>query len=101
IKLENQTEFYFHIISAMGYNEKGDFGGIILSKEYLDFYQKTIAINYNKEIQSIVLIENSLVKSIIRFFLSHNQINITLENLLIALGLEINTKDRYFRKIKQ
>lgn len=101
IKLENQTEFYFHIISAMGYNEKNDFGGIILSKEYLDFYQKTIAINYNKEIQSIVLIENSLIKSIIRFFLSHNQINITLENLLIALGLEINTKDRYFRKIKQ
>ncbi|EGK7562043.1 hypothetical protein IO476_001040 [Campylobacter coli] len=101
IKLENSTEFYFHIISAMSYNEKGDFGGIILSKEYLDFYQKTIAINYNKEIQSIVLIENSLIKSIIRFFLSHNQINISLENLLIALGIEISSKDRYFRKVKQ
>ncbi|TNH37079.1 hypothetical protein FDW45_01920 [Campylobacter helveticus] len=101
IKDFNNTAYYFHIISAMLINEKGDFGGIILSKEYIEFYQKALAINYNKEIKNIVCIENSLIKSIVRFFLSHNEINITLDNLLLALGLQIQAKDRYFRKIKQ
>jgi len=101
IKDSNEIIYYFHIISAMKYNEKGDFAGIILSSEYLEFYQKTIAINYNKEIKNIVAIENSLIKSIVRFFLTHNEINISLDNLLLALGMQVNHQDRYYRKIKQ
>lgn len=101
VKFSDETIYYFHIISAMKYNEKGDFAGIYLSREYIEFYQKTLAVNYNKLIKDIVDIESSLIKSIIRFFLSHNEINIGLVGLLEALGMEVDVKSRYFRKIRQ
>lgn len=101
IKDNNNTAFYFHIISSLLINEKGDFGGITLSREYIEFYQKSLAINYNKEIKNIVCIENSLIKSIVRFFLSHGEISIALDNVILALGLQMQKTDRYFRKIKQ
>ncbi|EIE4559095.1 hypothetical protein LDI20_001536 [Campylobacter lari] len=101
IKDHNNVEYYFHIIGSMKYDEGNNFVGIILSKEYLQFYRKTLSINYNKEVENIVHIENSFIKSIIRFFISHNKINIEFDNLLTALGIDCNKTERNYRKLRK
>ncbi|HEC1748927.1 TPA: hypothetical protein R1707_001669, partial [Campylobacter lari] len=63
--------------------------------------KKTLSINYNKEVENIVHIENSFIKSIIRFFISHNKINIEFDNLLTALGIDCNKTERNYRKLRK
>lgn len=101
LKTKEGTSYAFHIISAMEYNDKKEFVGVLLSSEYLQFYKDTFAINYNKEIPRLIGLKNSVVKSIIRFFLSHNTLNISLENCFPAIGIKAEKNTRYYRKLKQ
>lgn len=93
-------KYYFHIISAMKFDERGDFAGIILSNEYLAFYSDTLAINYNREIMKILSIQSSFIRALVRFFISHIQVNISFEDLLLALGVD-ESSDRYIRSLKK
>ncbi|TQR27388.1 hypothetical protein [Campylobacter sp. MIT 97-5078] len=101
LKTNDGIGYAFHIISTMKYNDKEEFLGIFLSSEYLKFYKDTFAINYNKETLNIVNVENSTIKTAIRFFISHNALNLSFDNLLLAIGVKANKGDRYYRAIKQ
>lgn len=101
LETNNKKGYAFHIISAMHYDDNKEFIGILLSKEYLEFYKENFAINYNSEIIHIISIENSILKAIVRFFLSHNNLNIKLDDLLGAIGIKTDKKDRFYRHIKQ
>lgn len=101
LKTNDSKGYAFHIISAMQYDDKKEFIGILLSKEYLEFYKNTFALDYDKEILNIVNMENSVIKTAIRFFLSHNTLNISFDNLLLAIGIKTDKSSRYYRMLRQ
>ena len=101
LNTNDKKGYAFHIISAMKYDDNKEFVGVLLSSEYLQFYKENFAINYNKEISNIISIESSILKSIVRFFLSHNSLNIKVDDLLEAIGIKTDKKDRFYRHIKQ
>lgn len=97
----NEKGYAFHIISAIKYDDKKEFVGVLLSSEYLQFYKDNFAINYNKEVLNIINIKGSILKSVVRFFLSHSAINIKVDDLFEAIGIKVDKKDRFYRHIKQ
>ncbi len=101
LKNKNNQFFYFHIINSMYFDDNNHLGGIILSSEYLSFFQETLAVNYNTVIRKIIAIDSSLIKAIIRFFIAHNFIEITLPELLLVLDIQAPKGQRYYRKIRQ
>ena len=101
LETSDKKGFAFHIISAMKYDDNKEFMGILLSSEYLKFYKESFAVNYNREIVNLIGIESSIIKSIVRFFLSHTSLNISTDDLFKAVGVKADKKDRFYRHIKQ
>lgn len=101
LNTHNKKGYAFHIISAMKYDDKKEFVGILLSSEYLKFYKENFAIDYNKETLNIISIDSPILRSIVRFFLSHNNLNIKIDDLFEAIGIKTDKKDRFYRYIKR
>ena len=100
LETNNKKGYAFHIISAMQYDDNKEFIGVLLSSEYLEFYKENFAINYNNEVANIISIESSILKSIVRFFLSHSSLDIEIDNLFEAIGVKVDKKDRFYRHIR-
>ncbi|EAI3920856.1 hypothetical protein ACI4X5_000490 [Campylobacter upsaliensis] len=88
-KDKNDRSFAFNIIDTV-IEDRNNFG-IIISKSYVNFYEKSLSVNYKKEIPRLLEIENSLLKAIVRFFFSHTNCNIKIDDLFITLGFPMES----------
>lgn len=88
-KDKNDRSFAFNIIDTV-IEDKNNFG-IVVSKSYINFYEKSLSVNYKKEIPKLLEIENSLLKAIVRFFFSHSHCNIKIDDLFMALGFPMES----------
>ncbi len=75
---------------------------IELDERYVKFYSQDLSIGYQKLLPRILQIKNSVIKSIVRFLLSHVHIKIGLDKTLDAVGYPLfeisETKQRVFYK---
>jgi hypothetical protein len=53
----------------------------------MNFFQNQVGVNYKKELEKLMKVDDPLIKAIIRFFFTHaNNMQIELLNLLEVLG---------------
>ena len=92
----------FNIIKHLDYAEDGNMFCIELDERYVKFYSQDLSVGYQKLLPSILQIKNSVIKSIVRFLLSHVHIKIGLDKTLDAVGYPLfeisETKQRVFYK---
>ena len=77
----------FNLTDSGGYSVKKDSFAIVFTEGYMNFFQSQVSVNYKKEMQKLMKIEDPLIKAIVRFFFTHaNNIHINFINLLEVLG---------------
>lgn len=79
----------FNIISHIDYSASYRAYCIELDERYVRFYAQDLSIGYQKLLPQILGLENSVIKSIVRFLLSHTHIKISLDNTLSAIGYSL------------
>lgn len=88
----NGDKFSYRIIDKVEYSKNQDSWGIILSREYSNLFNKSLTIGYEDRLNEIVKIKGAgsgFIKSIIHFFMSHNNQQthkISLKQLLETIG---------------
>ncbi len=95
------NEIDFRIILKKAFSSKENMFGIILDSNYIEFYEKGLSINYSSKIPDLIPIESPLVKSIIRFFFTHKNLNLSLENVLITVGFPFPASVRTLQSAKK
>lgn len=92
----------FNIIKHLDYANDGSNYCIELDERYVKFYAQDLSVGYQKLLPKILCIKNSVIKSIVRFLLSHTHIKIGLDKALDAVGYPLcdisETKQRSFYK---
>lgn len=78
--------FDFNIIKHLDFHAKRGMFCIELDERYVQFYAQDLSVNYQKLLPSILSIKNSVIKTIVRFLLSHSNIKISLEKTLLTIG---------------
>jgi hypothetical protein len=71
---ENKPVADYKIIHWIKYSEKQDVWGILLTKEYLQYFYSELSLDYAKRIDEIIAISgegNGLIKAIINHFITH------------------------------
>ena len=97
IKLINNDKdtISFNILAKVAWSESQSMYGIIIDNDYLNFFLKSLTIKYSNRLYSIARIHDSLIKAIIRFFLTHNvekyPFSIKLNKLLISVGYPLES----------
>lgn len=101
IKLKKgRVQVDFNILRRIVYSEEQDSFYIEFDPTYMAFYQTEMVVCYKSIMPLIIDLKNGLIKAIIRFLVSHKQIIISLENLLMAIGCIVGEdQDRKLRRI--
>ncbi|WP_187648692.1 hypothetical protein [Nitrosophilus labii] len=94
------NEFDFNIISHQAYSEKEDLYGIVFDARYVKFYENGLSVNYKREVANLLELESPLLRSIIRFFFTHKQLNLNIMDLLETIGFPMES-DRSIRYAKK
>lgn len=81
----------FDILSKVGYNKKYDSFRVVFSKDYVKYFLDSVSINYKDELPKLLNIESALLRAIIRFFWTHNKIQIEINNLLRTIGFPMES----------
>jgi len=85
-KNKDGDSFDFNIIKHLDYKADKKMYCIELDERYVKFYAKDLSVNYQKLLPSILTIKNSIIKTIVRFLLTHHRIKINLEKTLFTIG---------------
>lgn len=88
-KNKKGDSYDFNIIKHLDYNTERLMYCIELDERYVKFYSQDLSVNYQKLLPDILSIKNSIIKTIVRFLLSHTKIKITLEQTLNTIGYPI------------
>jgi hypothetical protein len=92
---ESERLYDFNIISNLvGDNKKGEFG-IIIDKDYANFFANEVTINYKDDLDKLLSVEakgkdesTALLQAIIRFFWTHqNESHMQIESKNNKIGL--------------
>lgn len=90
-KSNNGDSFDFNIISHLDYSSTHESYGITLDERYVKFYEQSLSINYKKKLNELLEIKSALLKAIIRFFFTHKEIRIRLDDVLRTIGFPIES----------
>lgn len=95
--------FDFNILRRVVYSKQEDMFYIEFDPSYVAFYQTEIIVCYKKVLPQILACDNGLLKSIVRFFVSHKQIVISLDNLLHSIGyiLDKETQSKKYYRLRK
>lgn len=85
------NEFDFNIISNKAFNFDIDMFGIILDDAYVKFYENGLSINYKTCLPALLKVESPLLRSIIRFFFTHNSLSLSIDDLLHTVGFPMES----------
>ncbi|WP_187648269.1 hypothetical protein [Nitrosophilus labii] len=94
------NEFDFNIISHQAYSEKEDSYGIVFDARYVKFYENGLSVNYKREVANLLELESPLLRSIIRFFFTHKQLNLNIMDIFETIGFPMES-DRSIRYAKK
>ncbi len=87
--------FDFNITDSGGYSVKKDSFMIIFTEGYMNFFQNQVGVNYKKELENLMKVDDPLIKAIIRFFFTHaNNMQIHLINMLEVLGYPMSERSK-------
>lgn len=82
----------FNILEKTGFSDVQDSFGIVFSADYREYVEQQLTISYKDDLHKLLKIESALIKAIIRFFWTHNNCNISIEQLLATLGYPIESE---------
>ncbi len=71
---------------------------IVLSREFVDFINKDIGLYYKGLIPDIISLQYPILKSLVRFCLSHQKLNISIDEFLKNIHIDVNS-DRHKRRL--
>ena len=77
--------FDFNIIKHLDFHAKRGMFCVELDERYVQFYAQDLSVNYQKLLPNILGIKNSVIKTIVRFLLSHSNIKIGLDKTLATI----------------
>lgn len=74
IKYKNNDgdEYSFNIFNKVAYSEKRGLYGVVIDDDYLKFFLNSLTLDYSKYVKDIAMIDDALIKAIIKFFLTHD-----------------------------
>lgn len=77
----------FNFTDSGGYSAKKDAYAIVFTEGYQNFFLDQVTVNYKDELKKLMLVDDSLVKAIIRYFFTHAyNMQIGFDKLLDAVG---------------
>lgn len=85
------NEFDFNIIANKAFDFEQDMFGIILDDAYVKFFEVGLSVDYQKEVQELLKVGSPLLRSIIRFFFTHQALNLQVDDLLQAIGFPMES----------
>lgn len=85
------NEFDFNIIANKTFDFDQDMFGIILDDAYVKFFEVGLSVDYRKEVQELLKVGSPLLRSIIRFFFTHQSLNLHVDDLLQAIGFPMES----------
>lgn len=94
--------FDFNIIRRIVFSESNGMFFLEFDPSYVAFYQTEMSVCYKSIMPEILSCESGIVKSMIRFFVTHKEITIGLDKLLESIGcpLDLEKQSRkYYRVI--
>lgn len=101
--INNGDEYSFSIFSKVAYSEKKGMYGIVIDEDYQRFFVNSLTLDYSRYIKDIALINDALIKAIIKFFLTHDTRNypfrIGFEEVMKSVGYPIDS-DRQISSAK-
>lgn len=100
-KPKTADHFSFNILSKSAYSEKHESWGIVFTPDYRKFFEQELTINYKAELPKLLKIESALLKAIIRFFWTHNNMTFDMVDLLETLGYPLESERQRQRAIKE
>lgn len=92
----------FSLCDRAEYSDKLKEFVLIFSDSYLNMFQSDVLVNYNEYVKRLVAIKGGTVKAFVRYVISNDWINHSLDTLLEELEIKrTNMTDRNFNKIKK
>lgn len=85
------NEFDFNIIANKAFDFEQDMFGIILDDAYVEFYENGLSVDYKKDVTELLKVGSPLLRSIIRFFFTHNSLNLNVDDVLQTIGFPIES----------
>lgn len=99
---KDRIHFDFNILRRIVYSEELNSFYLEFDPTYIAFYQTEMTICHKNIIPILLRLESAVLKSMIRFLISHTNINISLENILVAIDYQIQQgQERKLQRIKQ
>ncbi|AII15593.1 hypothetical protein CIG1485E_a0068 (plasmid) [Campylobacter iguaniorum] len=85
------NEFDFNIIANKAFDFEQDMFGIILDDAYVKFYENGLSIDYKNNVPELLKVGSPLLRSIIRFFFTHNSLNLNVDDVLHTIGFPMES----------
>jgi len=85
---EKGHETIFGMVDRADYSEKRKKFIVLFSRTYLQMFQKDILVDYNYYLPQIINIKNDTVKAFVRYIISNDYINDSIENILTQLEIK-------------
>lgn len=103
-KTNENDEYSFSIFSKVAFSEKRGLYGVVMDEDYLKYFLGSLTLDYSTYVKDIALIDDALIKAIIKFFLTHDAreypFRISLLELLKTVAFPIDS-DRQIRSAKE
>ncbi len=90
----HKVSYGFHIVESIKKDEKSGKFRIVFNKDFINSYFKDTLINYKALVDDILSFKYSSNQAVARFLISQKHINIWLENLLKAIGIDTSNISR-------
>jgi len=88
---DSKDYFMFNFLSKAAFSEKHGSFGLVFTKEYKQFIESQLTVNYQQELPKLLKVDSALLKAIIRFFWTHKHCNISVEQVLKSIGYPIES----------
>jgi hypothetical protein len=97
----------FSILEERDSSESKDLGRIVFTSRYMKFFDDTTLINYKDEMSKLLSLDSGLLKAIVRFFWTHNNITMTIvgdnnkKGILETINYPISSDRQRQRAVKE
>lgn len=97
-----KDNIFFSLCDISAHSEKLNKYILVFNEMYLMMFQKDILVNYNYYLPLILSIDSAMIKALIRYIISNDWINHSLEELLAEIEIKKETMTtRNFNKLKK
>lgn len=94
------NEYDFNIITHLELDGKQGNCYLELDNRYVRFYGESLSVNYKQELKKLISVRSPLLRSVIRFFFTHEKFTIDVDSLLEMIGYTVDS-ERQVRNAKK